>query len=207
MGARSQKEEFVSNELDVSIDVLSYKQGQPLKTSPCVYLFSIGLASQILKDDTYTDDIIVCKYGTTTNFKMEFSKQEKYFMTHFNASIKCLYHKIIDPIHIMNAKTSMRQYFEAYNIDNDNRLKLEKSVPLTELDTLNVSNLIIIHKSIHRPNIKSHFTLMNHTYIGCYTEEEEEVQKLQSIINNLEFKLSRKDLKYKDLLLLQNANL
>ena len=78
LGTEEDKFELASSLLGVDPRIIKYAFSANYAKTPCVYLFSIGKAKDLLKDDKYSDNDILCKYGCTDDLPRRTNEHEKF---------------------------------------------------------------------------------------------------------------------------------
>ena len=189
IGTDNVKIELFTNGLkNIGIDTKTIKKvfnTTSCKTTPVIYLFLIGNANYILKNNTYDDNFLVCKFGKTQDLVKRTSDHTNNFKKIFNVDIDLLIFSIIDKEFLFKAETLISKYFENDKIKLDN----DKSIIL-EATGINSKELIIINKNDIK-TIKDQYALIQTSYIGSYAELKRE---------NDELKIEIKDEKNKNLI-------
>jgi hypothetical protein len=105
MGTHKQKDELSSSLLGISSSTIKEVFRTCSNKTPVVYLFSIGSAKKLLKDDTHGKDILLCKFGCTDDISRRTCEHENNFKKEYGDEIEFslpLY-LIIDPKYIFEA--------------------------------------------------------------------------------------------------------
>jgi hypothetical protein len=137
--------------------------------TPCIYLYIIGHADQLLKRELYRGKLLL-KYGFTDDLPRRSSEHERTFKKLFSIDhIELICYSVIDPKYISDAERSISHYFNADKIVYDD---------YKELIVLSMSDI---------DKAKEHYRLVKNSYIGCYRE-------MQDRIDKLELKLKDKDM-------------
>lgn len=109
----------------------------PTVACPCIYLFLIGKASELLKGD-YNSDYMVCKYGYSINLPRRTNEHATFFKKEFNTEIELLCWSIIDKTHLSEAETQVKEYFE------DSSIQYKKATELIVITKKQLSQVRII---------------------------------------------------------------
>jgi len=190
LGQEEDKQILSSNLLGVNVktikDVFKTNTGK----TPCVYLYLINNANTLLEGN-YDKDDLLCKYGCTDDLERRCGELDKKYTKEFNSKIELLCFSIIESKYIFNAETNITKYFKSDIIEYQN-----------------TKELIIINKK-NLCQIKQHFGMIQHSYIGRYEEMHTKISQLEKniielntniILNNEKHKNAIKD---KDIEILQ----
>jgi hypothetical protein len=128
-----------------------------------------------LLDGDYDDNDLLCKYGCTDDLQRRCGEHDKKIGKQFNTQIELLCFSIIEARHIFNAETNITQYFKS-NI----------------VEYKNTKELIIINKK-DLNSIKTHYGMIQHSYIGRYEEMYSQISLLEKQIIEFNNKLLIKD--------------
>ena len=137
--------------------------------TPCIYLYIIGHAEQLLKSEIYKGKLLL-KYGFTDDLSRRSSEHERAFKKLFSIDhIELICYSVIDPKYISDAEKSVSHYFNT-----------DKAIygDYKELIVLSITDI---------DKAKEHYRLVKNSYIGCYRE-------MQDRIDKLELKLKDKDM-------------
>ena len=157
--------------------------------TPCVYLFIIGNANELLKTDIYSKDTMLYKFGKTDDLPRRSSEHERDFkkMNKIN-HIELMLFSVIDPKYITEAvftlqgknqrENSLKQFFRSSIINYENK-----------------EELIVLDKIMYTSTIQ-HYKLIKNSYIGCYMEMQDKIDKLERRLKDLqnEYDLSKEKL-------------
>ena len=144
--------------------------------TPCVYLFVIGNANELLKTDKYTKDTLLYKFGTTDDLPRRSGEHERDFRRMFKLDhIELMLFSVIDPKYIFDAETSLKDYFK-----------------LNKIEFKNTNELIVLNKMEYEKATK-HYKLIKNSYIGCYMEMQDKIDKLERRLKDIqnEYDLSK----------------
>ncbi len=182
MGTIEQKQSLSGNLIGVSPQTIKNVFNTASNKTPTVYLFYLGLANQLLKTNTYSDDDYLCKFGCTDDISRRTSEHMRNYKKQYGTDISLLCYSIIDPQYIFDAETNIRGYFRSNKISPDDK---------TELITINKNNL---------GQIKQHYKMMQNSYIGRYEEMNKKITELEKeiIIKNHQLLIKDKELELKD---------
>ena len=154
---------------------------------PAVYLFLIGQANILLNNCKYPDNYILCRYGCTEDISRRSSEHQRNFKKQFNVEIRLLLYSIIDPKYIFDAENSIKQYFKANKIDDEDK-----------------TELIIIDKNI-MDQIKQHYRMIQNSYIGRYEELNKQILESDRKINDMQHEKEKMILQHeKEKMILQH---
>ena len=176
MGTTEAKEELSSEMLGINVKTLRKVFSVNSSKTPVVYLFGIGSAKELLKDDKYSDDDILCKYGCTEDIDRRSSEHEKLYRREFGKEIELLCFSIVDNKYIFNAEANIKQYFISNKVDYKNTKEL----------------IIISKKTLNQT--KDHYKMIQNSYIGCYSQMYENIIKLEKEIIGLNNIIKLKDM-------------
>jgi hypothetical protein len=185
MGTITQKEKLVSNVLGVSANVIKEVFKTSSTTIPCVYLFTLNtvkyLRDSMNLDKKYTDDMIVCKYGFTSDLPRRTCEHIKTYGLIKGTELKLKYHSYVDPMYVSNAETDIRDFFESLEIG---------------LEFSNYNELVIIKQSLLK-SVERQYKQISNAYAGHIKDMIKEVEDMK---NQLELK----DEKNKNIVLLKD---
>jgi len=182
MGTVEAKQELAANILGTDPKAIKEAFSTCDAKTPCIYLLNIGSAKDLLKDDKYSSDSLLCKYGRSDDFSRRLSEHENNFKKEFNTNISVLYFSVIDPKFISQAESDVASFVSPFKVNFK--------------DT---KELIVIEKN-NLKMFKKMFTTVQDSYIGCYKELDEKVKRLEreniDLKNELEIKLSNEKHKH-----------
>ena len=117
------------------------------RNTPGIYLYIIGDAKTLLKDDKYENNDLLCKYGKTTDIYERNRTHNKNFKKDFGVKIKLYKFAIIDNNNLSTAEYVISKIFDKYRIkyNNYNELIIIKDNNLSIIDTEynNIQNLYL----------------------------------------------------------------
>ena len=174
LGTADQKEVLASDLIGVNHKTIKNVFNTNSSKTPCVYLYLIGKASEIL-EGSYDENDLLCKYGCTDDLQRRCSEHSKTYKKEFKKDIELLCFSIIEAQYIFNAESNISQYFKGNSIEYDN-----------------MKELIIINKK-DLPQIKQHYKMIQNSYIGRYEEMNNRIIILEKEIIELNNKLLLKD--------------
>jgi len=159
--------------------------------TPCVYLFALGYANELLKTDKYSKDTLLYKFGNTDDLPRRSKEHERHYKKQFNIDhIELMLFSVIDPKYIVDAENSLKKFFQ------NNIISYENS-----------TELIILNKSDYDKTIQ-HYKLIKNSYIGCYLEMQDKIDKLERRLKDLqnEYDLTKEKLTNSNMLLQEKHN-
>ena len=165
-GSLEEKQDLASSLIGVNVKNVRQVFNLTNNETPGVYLILCGKAPDILKNNDYSDSELICKFGCSKDINRRLGEHENKLNKEFNTNIEVLCYSIIDPKYIFEAESSIRQYFKS------NLIKYK-----------NMDEIIVINKN-NLDQIKTHYRMIQNSYIGCYEE-------LNNIINNLNKELEK----------------
>jgi len=174
LGTADQKEVLASDLIGVNHKTIKNVFNTNSSKTPCVYLYLIGKASDIL-EGSYDENDLLCKYGCTDDLQRRCSEHNKTYKKEFKKDIELLCFSIIEAQYIFNAESNVAQYFKGNSIEYDN-----------------MKELIIINKK-DLGQIKQHYKMIQNSYIGRYEEMNNRIIILEKEIIELNNKLLLKD--------------
>jgi hypothetical protein len=182
MGTIEQKQSLSANLIGVSPQMIKNVFNTASNKTPTVYLFYLGLANKLLKNNIYSDDDYLCKFGCSDDISRRTSEHMRNYKKQYGTDISLLCYSIIDPQYIFDAETNIRGYFRSNKITQDDK---------TELIIINKNNL---------GQIKQHYTMMQNSYIGRYEEMNKKITELEKeiIIKNHQLLIKDKEIELKD---------
>lgn len=137
--------------------------------TPCVYLFVIGNANTLLKTDKYSSDTLLYKFGQTDDLPRRAGEHERMFKKLFKIDhIELMVFSVIDPKYIVDAENSLKDFFKLNQVDFENTREL---LALTKIDY---------------DKATKHYKLIKNTYIGCYMEMQDKINKLERHLKDLQ---------------------
>jgi hypothetical protein len=120
MGTNDQKNDLVSKVMGVSANTVKEVFKTSATTIPCVYLYVINnvkeLRTSMEIDEKHTDDILICKYGFTSDLPRRTTEHINTYGSIKGSNLKLKYYSYIDPMYISNAESDIRESFTALNI-------------------------------------------------------------------------------------------
>jgi len=159
--------------------------------TPCVYLFALGYANELLKTDKYSKDTLLYKFGNTDDLPRRSKEHERHYKKQFNIDhIELMLFSVIDPKYIVDAENSLKKFFQ------NNIISYENS-----------TELIVLNKSDYDKTIQ-HYKLIKNSYIGCYLEMQDKIDKLERRLKDLqnEYDLTKEKLTNSNMLLQEKHN-
>ena len=180
IGSINSKQKLASTLLGVDIDtikkVLSSKSGK----IPCIYLFFVGFAKDIIKDNeiSYTDDDIICKFGRTDDLHRRSGEHFNTYNELYKSKIELLTFSIIDPANEKESEKAVKTCLSDYRIKIDNQ-----------------KELIMIKKNKLK-DIRYQYELIQNKFIGAQAGLEKHIEELKRIIKEKEHDI---ELKNKDI--------
>jgi hypothetical protein len=174
MGTVEAKQELAANLLGTDPKAIKQVFSTCDAKTPCIYLLNIGSAKDLLKDDKYSSDSLLCKYGCSDDFPRRINEHEKYYKKEFNTNISVLYFSVIDPKFIFQAESDVTNFVSPFKVN----FKDTKELIVIEKNNLKMFNKI--------------FTTIQDSYIGCYKGLSEKVKKLEQEIIDLNIEMNNK---------------
>jgi len=174
LGTVEQKEVLAADLIGVNHNTIKNVFNTNSSKTPCVYLYLIGKASDIL-EGSYDENDLLCKYGCTDDLQRRCSEHSKTYKKEFKKDIELLCFSIIEAQYIFNAESNISQYFKGNSIEYGN-----------------MKEVIIINKK-DLPQIKQHYKMIQNSYIGRYEEMNNRIVILEKEIIELNNKILLKD--------------
>ena len=202
MGSIEQKQELTSNILGVSINAVKQVFNKNISTIPCIYLLNLNTVDKLKNTfnipDTYSNDMIVCKFGCTKDIESRMKDHQSTYGKLNNVNLNLLMFAYIDPQFIFEAETNIKYYLYQY---------------LYKYDSYN--ELIIINPKLLK-NIKNQYDMIQNKYSGHIKELLLQIKELENKLiltettmqmNNLKYENEINEYKHKnDILILQHKN-
>ncbi len=173
-GTIDQKEELASSLIGVNHQIIKDVFKTNCAKTPCVYLYLIGRASELL-EGKYDENDLLCKFGCTDDLPRRCTEHNKTYKKEFNSNIELICFSIIEAKYIFEAEINIKQYFKGNIIDYEN-----------------MKELIIINKE-NLSQIKQHYKMIQNNYIGRFEELNNKIQLLEKEIIELNNKILIKD--------------
>jgi hypothetical protein len=173
-GNTYQKEELAASLIGVNHQTIKDVFRTNSAKTPCVYLYLIGKASDIL-EGKYNDNDLFCKFGCTDDLLRRCSEHNNTYKKEFDCNIELLCFSIIETQYIFDAETNIKQYFKSNLVSYEN-----------------MKELIIINKN-NLPQIKQHYKMIQNSYIGRFEELNNKVYLLEKEIIELNNKILIKE--------------
>lgn len=145
------------------------------KNTPGIYLYIIGNAKDLLKNDSYTDNDLLCKYGKTTDIYERNRTHIKNFKKEFGVKIKLYKFSIIDDKNLSTAEYVISKIFNKEKIKYNNY------------------NELIVIKDTELHLIDSEYNNVQNLYLECTKGLKEENNKLKEEIKILKNKIKSMD--------------
>ena len=196
LGEQEDKQLLSSTLLGVNVKNIRSVFSANSEKTPCVYLFVIGQANELIKTKKYNKNDYIFKFGYTNDLSRRTNEHYKTYKNEFNKEIELVLFSIIDPQYISEAETSISHYF------NENKLNGYK------IKGIEQNELIIFNKD-NINQIKEHYRLIQNSYIGHYKELYDKINKLETELmiekhkNELITEKHKNELKDKDIQLLE----
>jgi hypothetical protein len=175
LGEQEDKDNLASDLLGVNAKTIKDVFKTNSSKTPVAYLYLIGNANELLKNNNYNENDILCKYGCTDDLERRCSEHDKKYNKEFNTKIELLCFSIIEAKYIFEAETNITQYFKSNLIEYKNSKEL----------------IVINEKYITQ--IKQHYKMIQNSYIGRYDEMNNKISLLEKEIIELNNKLLIKD--------------
>jgi len=175
IGETEDKDELASSLLGVNAKTIKNVFRTNTSKTPCVYLYMIGNAKELI-DNKYDDNDIVCKFGCTDDLPRRCSEHEKYFKKEFNKKIELIMFSIIEAKYIFEAESNIKQFFKT------NKLEYKDT---KELIILNKNNL---------DQVKQQYKMIQNSYIGQFTEMLEKNHELEKQLIQSQIKYDKLEL-------------
>jgi hypothetical protein len=162
MGTCEQKDVLSSSLLGISSSTIKEVFRTCSNKTPVVYLFSIGSAKKLLKDDTHGKDILLCKFGCTYDISRRTGEHENNFKKEYGDKMEfsSLLYSIIDPKYIFDAEGSVKDYFKSDKLNKDDKSE----------------TILIDKKNISK--IRQYYKMIQNQYIGRYKEMNDQISRL-----------------------------
>lgn len=174
MGTKEQKDKLASKILGVSAEAVKEVFKVSSTSLPCVYLFSLNTVKELRQsmkiDKKYSDDMLVCKFGFTSDLPRRTSEHIKTYGSLKGSDLKLKYYSYIDPMYISNAETDVKDFFTALNIN----LKYEK-----------YDELVVIRPALLK-TIENQYKQLANAYAGHVKDLIKEVEDLKKRIQLIE---------------------
>jgi hypothetical protein len=117
------------------------------KNTPGIYLYIIGNAKELLKNDTYTDNDILCKYGKATDIYERNATHKRNFKKEFGIKIKLYKFSVIDNKNLSTAEYVISKIFDKYRIKYNNYNELiiikDNDLSIIDIEYNNIQNLYL----------------------------------------------------------------
>jgi hypothetical protein len=175
LGTPEMKEKLSAELLGVNYQTIKNVFSNNNNKTPCVYLFFIGNMNEILKDTKYKKDDMLCKFGYTDDLTRRAYEHNKTYKDEFGVNVELISFSIIDPKFLSDAETNIKSYLKSNLITYKN---------YNELVMVNKSELKVI---------KNQYRLIQNSYIGCYSELYDKLNKAEVEILKLNNELKLKD--------------
>ena len=104
-GTKEDKEELASTLIGVNVKNVRQVFNLTNNETPGVYLILCGKANQLLKDNNYSDNDLVCKFGCSKDINRRLAEHDNKLSKEFNTQIEVLCYSIIDPKYIFEAES------------------------------------------------------------------------------------------------------
>jgi hypothetical protein len=169
MGMEEDKDQLSASLLGVSSNTIKEVFRTCSNKTPVVYLFCIGQAKKLLKDDSHLDNILLCKFGCTEDISRRTTEHENNFKKEYgkeNMNFSLLLYSIIDPQYIFEAEMGVKDYFKTDKLVKDGK-----------------SETVLIDKN-NISKIRQYYKMVQNQYIGRYKEMNEIIKKLEKKLEN-----------------------
>jgi hypothetical protein len=183
-GSTEEKQNLSSKLLGVHANTIREVFNTSTKAVPCVYLFTLGTVKDLRKSmnlaKTYTDDMIICKYGRTDSLERRASEHNRTFSKIKNVNLCLKYYAYIDPQFASNAETDIADYFQDINAN---------------ITYENLKELVILSPKQFEKSIKQQHTNLSTMYAGHISDLLKKITELENqlLLKNAEIKDKDKD--------------
>ncbi len=130
LGKKEDREELVSEVLDVSVKAVREVFKRSTNTLPCIYLFRLNTVKE-LRDSMniplkYRDEDIVYKYGMTKDLSQRSYQHQNDYGRIKNVNLTLELYSYIDPQYISEAETDIKYFFNQteLNYEYENRSEI-----------------------------------------------------------------------------------
>ena len=184
-GSTEEKQNLSSKLLGVHANTIREVFNTSTKAVPCVYLFTLGTVKDLRKSmnlpKTYTDDMIICKYGRTDSLERRAYEHNRTFSKIKNVNLCLKYYAYIDPQFASNAETDIADYFQDINAN---------------ITYENLKELVILSPKQFEKSIKQQYTNLSTMYAGHISDLLKKITELENqlLLKNAEIKDKDKDI-------------
>jgi len=105
LGEQEDKQLLSSTLLGVNVKNIRSVFSANSEKTPCVYLFVIGQANELIKTKKYNENDYIFKFGYTNDLSRRTNEHYKTYKNEFNKEIELVLFSIIDPQYISEAET------------------------------------------------------------------------------------------------------
>ena len=166
LGSVEQKQCLTSNILGVSIKAVKEVFNKNVSTIPSIYLLNLNTVDKLRTTFnipiTYSNDMIVCKFGCTKNIESRIKEHQNTYGKINNVELNLLMFSYIDPQFIFDAETNIKDFLYQY---------LYKYESYNELVIINPKQL---------KQIKNQFDMIQNCYSGHIKELLLQMKELEN---------------------------
>jgi hypothetical protein len=164
MGEQTQKDELAGELIGVSSKTIQDVFRKNTDKTPCIYLLKICDAQKMFPEKNYRKEDIICKFGFTDDLPRRTKEHNQFFGKQKNIcpSVQLICFSIIDPKFLCDAERNLSTFFKRSSISYGQQ---------TELICINTEEL---------KDIKKQYSLIQRSFLGCYKEMAERINKLES---------------------------
>jgi hypothetical protein len=165
-GSEDDKQELASELIGTHPKSIKQLFSKNTSKTPCVYLYCIGSARDLIGDEYHNGDMLY-KYGCTDDLPRRAQEHNKTYHEEFGVDISLSLFSIVDPKYIFDAESDIRAYTKPYSVEYKN-----------------MEELVVLDKTTMKTMKKLYMTIQN-SYIGCYQEMENKMKSLEKEKDNL----------------------
>jgi len=163
MGDEEAREALAGEIIGVSPKTIREVFSKNTEKTPCVYLFQVSTARHMFPHDDKPDDDMICKYGYTDDLPRRTREHTKFFEEQKRlGNVNLLCFSIIDPRFLSDAESRLTRMFRHCRVSYEDQ---------TELVRLNKREM---------KDIRSDFSLIQKSYLGCYTELVNKIHQMET---------------------------
>jgi len=166
-GTLSQKKKLASKLLGVSVDEVKNVLKHDMNKLSCVYFLVLGLVKELRTtmsiDNTYSDEMYVCKFGRTKDLKTRIAKHDTDF-SKYGCTVSLKYYSRIDSSACSKAETAIKNYINTMKIN----FTFDK-----------FKELVIVSKNDLNTSIRDQFFSIERTFCIENKEQAEQLRKLE----------------------------
>lgn len=174
LGTPEEKKEICSKIMGISLDTLKTALKASTKDMSCVYLYTLGKVKDLRESMTiandYGDEMIVCKYGNSTDLHRRTVEHSATYGAIPNVDLKLKLYTPVDPEYVFDAENDLKNTFQSMN---------------AELKFKNYVELVVV-KPTSMKTIEAQYEMLGKMYSGYNKDVIIQTEKMKTMHEKIE---------------------